>query len=598
MITEDRDNTPKDLPHLIVADVAIMFPFTILFISITMAGKDRIPTGLYNALCVLFVIAVIGVVIYTIISYRKIREYQKKLREYEQKVQEHNALRKHKPIKRVKSEPAPAKKAEPVPESTAKVVEEPTVIEAPAKAKTTESSAFDTSSIPNGKRYPLKEGVLWDTHHQSYLVRMDDTWTVVLFYVAEGKRDPRFNIDPRWRREVILQKDYFDRFTANDLALILKSVNYGTTPGVLLSSLPMLKDGPVTIPVPEEAIVLLGDGNKAMWRKYGVISVKKYTNEQIERIDIMETRLDQMIESIDNTDPNLPIRRIKNERERRDAIFFENTLRILERYYDSEEWHKDVRISKTIRPYMTKKVLSKEAIPDVVNKFETILQLERINIMETRLNEANEFMDNTDPYLQIKNERYRWYTISFEHKLRELERYYESEEWHKDVRISKTIRPYMTKKVLTKEAIPDAVKKFETVLRDLSDSARPMVPDTQRVFILDIRTGSSSEEVDIAHLYWPEGTEEAIRLIIISEYCEDRSNVVHTNVRNYCLEKDYFEHFTSEDLIFIINEDRITTAELVSTIPMLKIGKKTIPFESRSELLNSKENRQKAGWIS
>ena len=52
------------------------------------------------------------------------------------------------------------------------------------------------------------------------------------------------------------------------------------------------------------------------------------------------------------------------------------------------------------------------------------------------------------------------------------------------------------------------------------------------------------------------------------------------------------------DLKFIINEDRITTAELVSTIPMLKIGKKTIPFESRSELLNSRENRRKAGWIS
>ena len=118
------------------------------------------------------------------------------------------------------------------------------------------------------------------------------------------------------------------------------------------------------------------------------------------------------------------------------------------------------------------------------------------------------------------------------------------------------------------------------------------------MFILDIRTGSSSEEVDIAHLYWPEGTEEAIRLIIISVYCEDRSNDVHTDVRKYCLEKDYFERFTSEDLKFIINEDRITTAELVTTIPMLKIGKKTIPFESRSELLNSRENRRKAGWIS
>ena len=242
MMTEDRDNSPKDIPHLIVADVAIMFPFSILFISITMAGKDRIPTDLYNALCVIFVIAVIGVVIYSIISYRKIREYQKKLREYEQKVQEHKALRKHKPIKRVKSKPAPAKKEEPIHESTTKVVEEPTVIEAPAKAKTTESSAFDISSIPNGKRYPLKEGVLWDAHHQSYLVRTDDTWTIVLFYIAEGKRDPRFNIYPRWRREVILQKDYFDRFTANDLTLILKSVNYGTTPGVLLSSLPMLKE--------------------------------------------------------------------------------------------------------------------------------------------------------------------------------------------------------------------------------------------------------------------------------------------------------------------------------------------------------------------
>lgn len=507
MMTEDRDNSPKDIPHLIVADVAIMFPFTMLFISITMAGKDRIPTDLYNALCVIFVIAVIGVVIYSIISYRKIREYQKKLREYEQKVQEHKALRKHKPIKRVKSKPAPAKKKEPIHESTTKVVEEPTVIEAPAKAKTTESSAFDTSSIPNGKRYPLKEGVLWDAHHQSYLVRTDDTWTIVLFYIAEGKRDPRFNISPRWRREIILQKDYFDRFTANDLTLILKSVNYGTTPGVLLSSLPMLKDGPVTIPVPEEAIVLLGDGNKAIWRKYGVISVNKFINEQIERIDIMETRLDQMIEYIDNTDQYLLIRRIKTERERWDAIFFENTLRILERYYDSEEWHKDVRISKTIRPYMTKKVLSKEAIPD-------------------------------------------------------------------------------------------AVRKHENFLKDLSDRARPMVPDTQKVFILDIRTGSSSEEVDIAHLYWPEGTEEAIRLIIISVYCEDRSNDVHTDVRKYCLEKDYFERFTSEDLKFIINEDRITTAELVSTIPMLKIGKKTIPFESRSELLNSRENRRKAGWIS
>ncbi len=78
-MTEDRDNSPKDIPHLIVADVAIMFPFTILFISIAMAGKDRIPTDLYNALCVIFVIAVIGVVIYSIISYRKIREYQKKL---------------------------------------------------------------------------------------------------------------------------------------------------------------------------------------------------------------------------------------------------------------------------------------------------------------------------------------------------------------------------------------------------------------------------------------------------------------------------------------------------------------------------------------
>ena len=210
----------------------------------------------------------------------------------------------------------------------------------------------------------------FDSTTDVFIINEPDCWRLVISHM-DDYRNPYIDLCYE-RTEIMLVKDYFERFTIGDFCFLLGGFNVPVKieHEVLYEKLPMLRPGEQT--VPEKYFDVFRERNKDQWPRFGIVDVIKRPKElaaSMWRVEHMEPILDKLKELMQP---------LSNETatssQIQEYLRFQRKVKELDKYYVSADWKKDFETDERgeFPSYLKRGVLSEDGVYDALTENEEL----------------------------------------------------------------------------------------------------------------------------------------------------------------------------------------------------------------------------------